>query len=314
MATDLSAEALAVARANAERLGLEMTFVAGDLLAPLSDLPPFDLVVSNPPYIPSGDLDALAAEVRREPRLALDGGPDGLHIVRRLAAEAPGVLLPGGALAMEIGAGQAEAATEILRAQGYRRRRNSPRPGRHRARGLRQAGGIAVVKRKGTSMKRSLALTAMLLATAASCLTATQRREEDLMLGARLWNDDFRWGRWEIVGQAMTREENEVFQERRRLVDEDLVIADYEVTSIRFLPNSQAATVDVNLEWYRKTEPSIRRASLQQRWEHRAGRWMMIKQRRVRGDRFPLVPEPAPPGADPSAAAEPGTASRPASP
>ncbi len=156
-------------------------------------------------------------------------------------------------------------------------------------------------------------LLAMLLGALAGCLTATQRREEDLLLGARMWNDDFRWGRWEIVGQSMTPEENALFQERRGLVDEDLVIADYEVTSIRFLQQSQAATVDVKLEWYRKTEPSIRHASLQQRWEHRNGRWMMIRQRRVRGDRFPLVPEPAPDGAR-SAAAEPGTASRPESP
>lgn len=162
--------------------------------------------------------------------------------------------------------------------------------------------------------KRTLALSAILLFTATSCLTATQRREEDLMLNARMWNDDFRWARWDIVGQAMTREENEAFQERRRLVDEDLAIVDYEVTSIRFLPRSQAATVDVNLEWYRKTEPSVRRASLQQRWEHRAGRWMMIKQRRVRGDRFPLVPEPAPASAEAPAAPAPDTGSRPASP
>lgn len=163
-------------------------------------------------------------------------------------------------------------------------------------------------------MKRTLALTALLLAATVGCMSPTQRREDDLLLGARMWNDDFRWGRWDIVGQAMTAEENDLFQERRRLVDEDLVIADYEVTSIRFLPQSQAATVDVNLEWYRKTEPSIRHASLQQRWEHRNGRWMMIKQRRVRGDRFPLVPEPAPESAAQPAAAEPGKASRPASP
>ncbi len=164
-------------------------------------------------------------------------------------------------------------------------------------------------------MNRRLGLLAMLLAGTVGCLTAGQRREEDLMLNARMWNDDFRWGRWEIVGQAMTPEENELFQERRRLVDEDLVIADYEVTSIRFLQQSRAATVDVKLEWYRKTEPSIRRASLQQRWEHRAGRWMMIRQRRVRGDRFPLVSEPAPgDAARPAAAAEPDKASRPASP
>jgi release factor glutamine methyltransferase len=119
VATDLSEAALAVARGNAQRLGLDMTLVAGDLLAPLEDLGPFDLVASNPPYIPSADIDGLAAEVRREPRLALDGGLDGLDVVRRLAAEAPRVLAPGGALAMEIGAGQAPAAKEILHAHGY---------------------------------------------------------------------------------------------------------------------------------------------------------------------------------------------------
>lgn len=93
------------------------------------------------------------------------------------------------------------------------------------------------------------------------------------------------------------------------MVDEDLVMADYEVTTIKFLSGSQAATVDVKLEWYTKTEPSVRRATLQQRWEHRGGRWMMIKQRRVRGDRFPLVPEPVA-----APAAEPGKASPPPSP
>jgi hypothetical protein len=163
-------------------------------------------------------------------------------------------------------------------------------------------------------MKRSLALAGLLLASAVGCLTATQRREEDLLSSARLWNDDFRWGRWEIVGQSMPPEENALFQERRKLVDEDLVIADYEVTAIHFVRQSQAATADVKIEWYNKSEPTVRHATLQQRWENRGGRWMMIKQRRVRGDRFPLVPEPAEEQpASPSAEA-PDKASHPASP
>ncbi len=161
-------------------------------------------------------------------------------------------------------------------------------------------------------MKRRLVLVGLLLASA--CLTATQRREEDLLLNARLWNDDFRWGRWEIVGQSMPSEENALFQQRRSLVDEDLVIADYEVTAIHFLQQSQAATADVKLEWYKKSDPSVRHSSLQQRWENRGGRWLMIKQRRVRGDRFPLVPEPAEEKSAPPSAAEPDMASRPASP
>lgn len=141
-------------------------------------------------------------------------------------------------------------------------------------------------------MRRNLALVAVLVAGALGCMTPTQRREDDLMQDARMWNDDFRWGRWDVVGQSMPTEENALFQARRNLVDEDLVMADYEVTAVHFLQQSQAATVDVKVDWYTKRDQIVRHSSLQQRWERRSGRWMMIKQRRVRGDHFPLVPEP----------------------
>lgn len=118
-AADLSSAALAVARGNALRLALDVTFAQGDLVEPLTGLGPFHLLTSNPPYIPTRDLDGLPAEVRHEPRLALDGGEDGLRVVARLAADALKVLLPGGALAMEVGAGQAAAAAAILRSHGY---------------------------------------------------------------------------------------------------------------------------------------------------------------------------------------------------
>jgi len=143
------------------------------------------------------------------------------------------------------------------------------------------------------TMMRRLSLVLVLAAGVLGCLTPTQRREDDLIHDARMWNDDFRWARWNIVGQSLTPEENALFQERRNLVGTDLVIADYEVNSVRFLAGSQAATVEVSLEWYRKTDPTVRQATLQQRWEQRMGRWLMVRQRRVRGDRFPLVPEPA---------------------
>jgi hypothetical protein len=139
-------------------------------------------------------------------------------------------------------------------------------------------------------------------------MAPTQRREDDLLRDARMFNDDFRWGRWDILGQSMTPEENALFQERKNLVDDNLVLADYEVTSIKFLQSSQAATVDVKLEWYKKNDPIVRQATLQQRWEFRGGRWMMIKQRRVRGDRFPLVPEPPEEKKASPAAAKPGRA------
>lgn len=118
-ALDISPDALEVARGNASRLGFEVTFLQGDLVAPLAGLDRFDLIASNPPYIPSRDIAGLSPEVRHEPMLALDGGEDGLSLVRRLASDARKVLASGGWLAMEIGAGQAVAAMEILRGQGY---------------------------------------------------------------------------------------------------------------------------------------------------------------------------------------------------
>ena len=118
-ALDVSSEALAVAGENAVRLGLDVTLVLGDLVEPLAHLAPFDLIASNPPYIPSRDIAGLSPEVRREPHLALDGGEDGLALVRRLASDARRVLAPSGALVMEIGAGQAAKVMEILHSQGY---------------------------------------------------------------------------------------------------------------------------------------------------------------------------------------------------
>ncbi len=116
-AVDRSAEAAEVARANAARHAPRVRIHVGDLLAPIEG--PIDLVVSNPPYIPSAEIATLSAEVQREPRLALDGGPDGLDVVRRLVAEATARLAPGGGLAIEIGAGQAAATEALLAAAGY---------------------------------------------------------------------------------------------------------------------------------------------------------------------------------------------------
>lgn len=117
-ATDISSDALAVARANAERLGLAVTFLQGDLAQPLVSAGRFDLIVANLPYIPSADIDGLATDVRSEPRLALDGGADGLALVRGLVAGAPEVLQPGGCLALEVGAGQAGAVAGLLHGAG----------------------------------------------------------------------------------------------------------------------------------------------------------------------------------------------------
>ena len=117
--TDTDSRALAVGRANAERLGLaaRTEFVACDFGAALAG--PFDLVVSNPPYIASAEIATLAPEVREhDPRGALDGGSDGFAAYRIIAAAAPRLLMPGGHLVVEIGAGQEGTVTALLEAEG----------------------------------------------------------------------------------------------------------------------------------------------------------------------------------------------------
>ncbi|QAT83993.1 putative protein methyltransferase HemK [Corallococcus coralloides] len=121
LATDLSKDACALARENAQALGVSerVSVLEGDLFAPLPPDATFRVVVSNPPYIDSGDIAGLSAEVRREPRLALDGGPDGLVALRRVIQGARRVLEPGGLLALEMGETQGSAVLELLRAAGY---------------------------------------------------------------------------------------------------------------------------------------------------------------------------------------------------
>ena len=120
-ATELSPGAAAVARANAEGLGVggRVTVLEGDLLAPVPEGARFDVVVSNPPYVAAAEIDTLSAEVKREPRMALDGGADGLDFYRRLVVDARRVLKAGGLLALEIGETQGPALKGLLEAAGY---------------------------------------------------------------------------------------------------------------------------------------------------------------------------------------------------
>lgn len=118
IATDQSLEPLRVARENARRLGLaaRMREVTSDLLGAMGE-GCADLIVSNPPYLPSAWLSALAPEVRdHEPRAALDGGPDGLHVLGRLLAESSRTLRPGGAMVVETAGG--DQAAEVARRAG----------------------------------------------------------------------------------------------------------------------------------------------------------------------------------------------------
>jgi release factor glutamine methyltransferase len=117
-ACDVSEDALAVARANGERLGIDVEWGVSDLFAGLGERR-FDLVVSNPPYVDEGALAGLAPEVRDwEPRGATVAGRTGLEVIARLAAEARVALEPGGAVVLEVGAGQAGAAERLLEEAG----------------------------------------------------------------------------------------------------------------------------------------------------------------------------------------------------
>ena len=115
---DISPEARAVAEENAASLGLadRVTFHTGDLLQPLRGMT-FAAILSNPPYIPEADIAGLAPEVRlKEPHTALSGGRDGLDFYRRLAKEAPAMLVPGGFMAFEVGIHQAEPVAALAKA------------------------------------------------------------------------------------------------------------------------------------------------------------------------------------------------------
>lgn len=124
IATDISPDALALARRNAERHGVaaRIRFLEGDLLAPLQGSPGgsrdssrrVDVIAANLPYVRTGDFEAAPPEIRdHEPRLGLDGGPDGLRIIERLLRQAPSRLEPGGALFIEIGEEQGDAARAL---------------------------------------------------------------------------------------------------------------------------------------------------------------------------------------------------------
>jgi len=117
-AVDASAEALAVAQQNAARLGLAVEFHHGSWFQPLSGMQ-FQLIVSNPPYVASGDPHLDQGDVRHEPLSALASGPDGLDDIRHIVREAKGRLQAGGWLLIEHGYDQGEAVREIYKSNGY---------------------------------------------------------------------------------------------------------------------------------------------------------------------------------------------------
>jgi release factor glutamine methyltransferase len=119
VATELSPEALAVARENAASLGARVELLEGDLFGPLAPEDRFDVIVSNPPYIPAGEIAGLSREVRKEPRMALDGGVDGLDTLRRIVSCAPSRLRQEGLLVVEIHESHADPLPALCRQAGF---------------------------------------------------------------------------------------------------------------------------------------------------------------------------------------------------
>jgi release factor glutamine methyltransferase len=127
LATDVSDDALAVAKENATAMGLRqglgagdrVELAAGDLWAAVHGGGRFDVIASNPPYIPAKELPGLPREVRREPCIALDGGEDGLSVLRRIVEGAPAHLAPGGVLCLEMHESHVETLPALCRAAGF---------------------------------------------------------------------------------------------------------------------------------------------------------------------------------------------------
>ena len=119
VATDISEEALAVARINADKFRAKVDFRQGDLFEPVKG-DRFDLIISNPPYVSADEYEKCSPEVKKEPHLALLGGTDGLDFYRRISEEIWRYLRPGGRVLLEIGSGQALAVIELFEKKGYK--------------------------------------------------------------------------------------------------------------------------------------------------------------------------------------------------
>lgn len=118
--SDLSEAALRVAEGNARSLGLEAEFIRSDLFERITGK--FEIIVSNPPYIPSGEISGLMEEVREhDPLMALDGGEDGFFFYKKIIAQAGDYLHPGGMLFFEIGCSQGDAVSSLMRQAGYQK-------------------------------------------------------------------------------------------------------------------------------------------------------------------------------------------------
>ena len=134
-----------------------------------------------------------------------------------------------------------------------------------------------------------LALAPTLLATA--CMSPGQRREESLQRLAHEFNDGVRWGREDAVLRCLPPEEARLMRARRADLGEDFVVADHEVTSIMMGAGADKATVIAEFSWFNQRQGVVKKSRIEEKWEFVDAHWVVTSQRRLSGERFPLVPE-----------------------
>jgi hypothetical protein len=130
------------------------------------------------------------------------------------------------------------------------------------------------------------------LLVAVGCVTPAQNRQDGLIRITREYNDGLRWRRYQDVTPHLATDEAQRFLARTAALSDDFEMADDEISSVTFQDNGMRADVAVEFTWYSQRRALVRRTLVAQDWRFQEGRWVCAAQRRVRGDRFPLIPEP----------------------
>ncbi len=126
---------------------------------------------------------------------------------------------------------------------------------------------------------------------AAACMSPGQRREESLQRVAHEFNDGVRWNREDQVLRSLPPNEGRLMRARRADLGDDFVVADHEVTSIMMGAGADRATVTAVFSWFNQRQGVVKKSTIEQKWEFLDAHWVVTSQRRVSGERFPLIPE-----------------------
>ena len=149
------------------------------------------------------------------------------------------------------------------------------------------------------SSTRSTVFALTLLALAASCGPAAQKRHTQLRDDVRGYNDGIRWKNLPMASVRIPPAEREAFLDEREDVDEELRIGDYEIRRLRYSKSRNRAVVHIKWTWHMDNQGIVRQTTSRQMWRRHGKRWLMVEEYRVKGDEMPGVPEPPEDGSDP---------------